>query len=191
MRRPTTIHIRATFLFIWQHCNSQHFHNLLRRIFHVAPPQPKFCDLSPQTQSRLLRRPVCKVIHITARKCHARSRKTWGTIGQVKGTNQLLKPQLVVWQKHQFFPTLLELLLCFWECNLEDLIVVFCKVHFHISLDQVRKVIKVFPVVVGEHNCSHTSSLGGNHLQRKQMSRNTKRSSNDQGSILKTSMCNE
>ena len=68
--------------------------------------------------------------------------------------------------KNPLLLTLLELLLRFWERNLEDLIIVFCKVHFHISLDQVRKVVKVFPVVIGKHNCSHTSSLGSNHLAK-------------------------
>ena len=52
--------LRAKFVFIRQHRSSQRLHNLQRGIFHVAPPQPKFCDLSPQTQSRLLRRPVCE-----------------------------------------------------------------------------------------------------------------------------------
>ena len=98
--------LRAKFVFIRQHRSSQRLHNLQRGIFHVAPPQPKFCDLSPQTQSRLLRRPVCKVFHITARKCHARSRKTWGIIGQGQGAKELLKTQFRMWQKTQFLPYL-------------------------------------------------------------------------------------
>ena len=61
---------------------------------------------------------------------------------------------------------MVELLLSFRKSNLEDLIIVFCKVDVDISLDQVRKVVKVFPVVIGKNNCLYTSSLGSNHLRK-------------------------
>ena len=72
---------------------------------------------------------------------------------------------------------MVELLLSFRKSNLEDLIIVFCKVDVDISLDQVRKVVKVFPVVIGKNNCLYTSSLGSNHLKKINKSGgNTKRS---------------